>query len=346
MNCFRLLLAPASVLAVAGADQTAFHSSERLTRLTADTVAAAVEKFGQGGLSKDKIALTVIDLADRNEPARAAYHGDVPTYPASVVKLFYLVAAYHQMESGGLRRTPELERALHDMIVDSSNDATHYIVDVLTGTTGGPELTDGALRDWMQKRNWMNRFFAGLGYEKINVNQKPWCEGPYGRERQGLGKDFENSNRLTTDAVARLWYEIVTGRAASADSTREMMNLLRRDPFTKSEDPDDQATAYSGRALPPGSQYYSKAGWTSTTRHDTAYIRLPNGAEYILAVFTVDNSRQTEIIPFISQLIAREFSKSQVKAGLAFVNGRIPSAAGPVRPQAEYCPRSVIIEPL
>ena len=60
-----------------------------------------------------------------------------------------------------------------------------------------------------------------------------------------------------------------------------MLNLLHRDPFAKSEDPDNQATAYSGKALPPGSVYYSKAGWTSDTRHDTAYIRLPNGAEYM-----------------------------------------------------------------
>jgi beta-lactamase class A len=202
-------------------------------------------------------------------------------------------------------RTAEFDRALHDMIVDSSNDATQYVVDALTGTTAGLDLPDAALREWMDKRNLMNRYFLSLGYEKINVNQKTWCEGPYGRERQGLGANYENRNRFTTDAVARLWYEIVTGRAASRASTKEMMNLLHRDPFTKSEDPDDQATAYSGKSLPAGSQYYSKAGWTSNTRHDTAYIRLPNGAEYILAVFTVDNSKQVEIIPFVSQLVAK-----------------------------------------
>jgi len=134
--------------------------------------------------------------------------------------------------------------------------------------------------------------------------------------------------------VARLWYEIVTGRAASPSGTRDMLNLLHRDPLAKSEDPDDQATAYSGKSLPPGSQYYSKAGWTSTARHDTAYIRLPNGAEYILAVFTVDNSKQTEIIPFVSQLVAQEFSKTAPKADLALVNGRIWTG-NPAQPWAE-----------
>ena len=316
------------------ADRPAFRQSESLDKLVRDAAGAAVERFGKSGLTAGKIAITVIDLADAQDPARASYRGDAPTYPASVVKLFYLAATHHQLETGALVRAPELERALHDMIVDSSNDATAYVVDALTGTTSGPELGDAALREWMGKRDVMNRYFAALGYGNINVNQKTWCEGPYGRERQGLGPDFENRNRLTTDAVARLWYEIVTGRAASSAGTREMLNLLHRDPFAKSDDPDDQATAYSGKSLPPGSQYYSKAGWTSSTRHDTAYIRLPNGAEYILAIFTVDNSRQAEIIPFVSQLVAREFSKTTPQADLALINGRVWTG-NPAQPWAE-----------
>lgn len=316
------------------AEKPAFRTSERLDKLVRDTAGAAVERFGQGGLTADKIAITVIDLADRANPERGSYRGDAPTYPASVVKLFYLVAAHHQMEMAALKRTPELERAMHDMIVDSSNDATGQVVDLLTGTTGGPELDEAALREWMDRRNLMNRYFASLGYENINVNQKTWCEGPYGRERQGLGANYEYRNRLTTDAVARLWYEIVTERAASPLGTREMLNLLHRDPWVKSDDPDDQATAYSGKSLPAGSQYYSKAGWTSDTRHDTAYIRLPNGAEYILAVFTVGNSKQTDIIPFVSQLVAQEFSKSAAKPDLALINGRVWTG-NPGQPWAE-----------
>ena len=56
--------------------------------------------------------------------------------------------------------------------------------------------------------------------------------------------------------------------------------------------------------------------------HDTAYIRLPDGAEYILAVFTVDNSKQTEIIPFVSQPIAQAFAKTAPKADLEPVDAK------------------------
>src|SRR5438067_5350240 len=100
------------------AQKPAFRNSERLDKLVRETAAAAVERFGNAGLTANKVAITVIDLADPKNPARAGYRGEEPIYPASVVKLFYLVAAYHQMETGALARTPELERALHDMIVD------------------------------------------------------------------------------------------------------------------------------------------------------------------------------------------------------------------------------------
>jgi hypothetical protein len=64
------------------------------------------------------------------------------------------------------------------MIVDSSNDATAFVIDALTGTASGPELDDAALRRWMDQRNLMNRYFVSLRYENINVNQKTWCDEP------------------------------------------------------------------------------------------------------------------------------------------------------------------------
>src|SRR4029453_9994702 len=117
--------------------------------------------------------------------------------------------------------------------------------------------------------------------------------------------------------------EIVTSRSVTPERSREMMGLMHRNHQSESDDPDDQATKFLGKTLPPGALYYSKAGWTSSTRHDSAYIRLPNGAEYILVVFTVDNSKQADIIPFVSRLVAEDFSHTQPVADLALINGRI-----------------------
>src|SRR5437773_10274729 len=111
---------------------------------------------------------------------------------------------------------------------------------MLTGTTSGPELHPDELKLWAHKRDAVNRYFASLGYTNINVNKKPWCEGPYGRETQAIKAFKPSRNLLTTDATARLLTEIVTGKAVTAKRSAEMMELLKRDPFGKSDDLDDQ----------------------------------------------------------------------------------------------------------
>jgi beta-lactamase class A len=281
--------------------------AQSLDAFVQDSISRTIASFAPA-LKPDQIALTVIDLKDSTT---ASYRGDVPIYPASVVKLFYLVAAHAQMESGALADTSELERALHDMIVDSSNDATGLVVDSLTGTTGGPELAPLELAKWTEKRNAVNRYFASLGYSGINVNQKAFAEGPYGRERQARGPNFENNNKLTTNATARLLQSIVLREAVTAARSEAMMKLLHRDYTGPMLDPDDQAHSFSSKALPPGSQYYSKAGWTSTTRHDATYVELPDGARYIAVIFTVANSKNPAIIQFVSNLLVERFYRRQ-----------------------------------
>src|SRR5918998_365787 len=158
---------------------------------------------------------------------RASFRGAEPIYPASVVKLFYLAAAHRWLEDGRLKESEEFTRALRDMIVDSSNDATHYVMDSLSGVSNGAELSPAELKEWSERRNVVNRYFASLGYAvgpgRINVNQKPWCEGPYGRERQFLGPNFENRNKLTTDATAALLTDIVLGRAVTPARSARML---------------------------------------------------------------------------------------------------------------------------
>lgn len=312
-----------------------FSDSATMTKLAGDVVRQAVEKFGAGGLSDDRIALTVIDLHDRAKPSWGSYQGEAKFYPASVCKLFYLNAVHAWMEAGKIKETPELDRAIHDMITVSSNDATQLIVDTLTGTTGGPELSPEELKAWLEKRGAVNRFYDGLGYHGINVNQKTFAEDAYGRERQGRGPNLENGNRLTTNAAARLMYTIATLQAVSRTRSMAMMNLLVRDPFAaKSDNPDEQAMLFMGKSLPAGSQYYSKAGWTSSTRHDVAFVRLPNGAEYVAAVFTRNNSKQQDIIPFVSQLLVEHFAATQPRADVILTNGRFWTGL-PGQPWAE-----------
>ncbi|MFM6276733.1 MAG: serine hydrolase, partial [Dolichospermum sp.] len=220
------------------------------------------------------------------------YRGGERIYPASVVKLFYLVAVQEWLEKGMSQITDELNRALTDMIVDSNNDATSLIVDILSGTTSGPVLTPGPFETWKYQRQIVNRYYQSLGWEEINainVCQKTWGDGPYGRERAFYGEMFENRNMLTTDATARLLHSIVGGVAVSSGRSQGMMNLLKRSlngQELSANVEEDQVIGFLGGGLPENGQIWSKAGWTSTVRHDAAYIELPNQRPYLLVVFT------------------------------------------------------------
>jgi beta-lactamase class A len=245
-----------------------------------------------------------------------SYRGAERIYPASVVKLFYLVVVQEWLEKAMIQPSKELDRALTDMIVDSSNDATSLIVDILSGTTSGPQLTPGPFETWKYQRNIINRYYQSLGWEEmqaINLCQKTWGDGPYGRERAFYGEMFENRNMLTTDATARLLHSIIGGVAVSSGRSQSMMNLLKRslqlEELPQNSD-ENKVTGFLGGGLPQNSQIWSKAGWTSTVRHDAAYIELPDQRPYLLVVFTEGKEQATsrEILPFVSGKIAEAVS--------------------------------------
>jgi len=264
-------------------------------------------------LKAEELAVTLVDLQDPAQPVQASHRGNVPIYPASVIKLFYLVAAHQWMEDGRMPDTAEMRRALHDTIVYSYNESTSYIVDWLTGTTSGPELPPGELALWHDRRNAVNRYFASLGYTDINVNKKPWCEGPYGRETQAIAAYDPKRNWLTTDAAARILVEIATGRAVTTERSRQMLALLQRDftlstgldPVLAASGHENQATDFTARGLPVDARLWSKAGYTSATRHDAAYIELSNGHRFVLVTFTVNHANEKGIIPHITRLVTQ-----------------------------------------
>jgi beta-lactamase class A len=276
-----------------------------LQDLVNDAARTALTKFADQKLTQEQLSITLIDLRDPNHPVTASFRGNEQVYPASVVKLFYLGAVHRWLEDRKIQETDELKRAVRDMIVDSSNEATQYVVDVLTQTTGGFELPPKEMEEWQNKRNAVNRYYASLGYTNINTNQKTFCEDAYGRERVSRGPKGENRNKLTTDAVARLLSEIATGRAVNAARSAQMMELLKRDYTGTSKDNDDQGHGFTGIALQgiAGAKLWSKAGWTSTTRHDAAYIELPNGAKFVLVTFTTDHANEREIIPTVAKVV-------------------------------------------
>lgn len=290
--------------------------SADIQKLVDSAAAQTIANFADKGFKAENLSVTLIDLRDANKLKSGSFRGEEKIYPASVSKLFYLVALHQWLENGKVKLTPEITRAMRDMIVDSSNEATQFLVDVITDTSSGKELPPKELEKWGYKRHVVNRYFTSLGYQNINVCQKTFCEDAYGREQQFRGKDGINRNKLTTNTTARLMAEIALRKAVTAARSDQMMELMKRDWETKEGrvfDGDSQSHGFTGIALRDlklsGAKLWSKAGWTSTTRHDVAYIETPSGLKFVICVFTEKFANERNIIPTVAKIVLEELGK-------------------------------------
>ncbi|HUP58854.1 MAG TPA: serine hydrolase [Thermoanaerobaculia bacterium] len=254
-------------------------------------------------LKADDLAITVVDITNPSVIARGSYHGDAPFYPASVIKLFFMADAYATHKES----VPDADRALKEMIVVSDNDATAYLVDILSDTAAGPSLEGRALRRFVERRREINRRFERLGYAgNVSAMMKPWSFGPFGRELQLLGgKDRPDRNKLTANACASLVLWIVRRRAPGSEA---MMTLLLR-PLAPLRDDENQVKEFIGEALPTDTKLWSKAGWTSEVRHDAAYVELPNGKKMVLVVFTRGIATEVTLLPAITRNVLAELER-------------------------------------
>lgn len=250
-------------------------------------------------LKGEDLAISVIDVTQPHLVARGDYHGDAPFYPASVIKLFFMADVYQTRKE----KIGDVDRALKEMIVVSDNDATGYLVDILADTVPGPPLQGRALNRYVERRREINRRFEKLGYSgNVSAMMKPWSFGPFGVDRQVLGENRVNRNKLTANATASLLLWIQRRRAPGS---HEMMTLLHR-PLAPVREEENQVKEFIGEALPAEAKLWSKAGWTSEVRNDAAYIELPAGRKLILVINTRGIADDVTLIPAITKNVLAE----------------------------------------
>ncbi|MFM9046483.1 MAG: serine hydrolase [Cyanobium sp.] len=242
----------------------------------------------------------------------ASWAGAKQHYPASVIKLIYLVAAEAWLQKGLIGDAAELRLALKTMIQDSSNDATALVVDLLSGTTSGPDLPEQRFAAWAAQRQLVNEWLVELGWPELqgcNACQKTWGDGPFGRERQFYGPDLENRNRLSSDATARMLQAVLSGAVVSPPACRRMAELLKRslDPAERDADPENQVDGFLGEGLPLEAALWSKAGWMSQARHDAAYIEAEGVAPTLLVAFSEGEAcaKDDTLLPEICRRLVR-----------------------------------------
>jgi hypothetical protein len=268
--------------------------------------------------SREDIAITWINYKSDNNDVFKGFGSGINNkkmfYPASVVKLVYALAAYYWIKKGSLLLSDEIIDSVQKMLSFSSNNATSFLIDLLTGTTSGPCIEGELWENWKYQRSIINDWLHDLHWEEligINCCQKTWDDGPFGREKIFYGDKNNNRNAMTTDSAARVLEEIMI----HIDYQKNDLNLrsfLKRNlnkAFLRN-DPLNQIDGFLGAGLPESINLWSKAGLMSEVRHDSAWWINNKSLQTLLIVFCNGEkySKDISILPLISKEVF-EFNK-------------------------------------
>ncbi len=242
--------------------------------------------------SRSDISITWINYPRINPRVKGFGYGinnKLPIYPASIIKLIYAFATYKWIQEGRLTFNKAINEASYKMLFHSSNDATSFIVDTLTGTTSGPSLNEENWINWTYQRQLINHWLESLNWDELseaNCCQKTWEDGPFGREKDFYGSKNENINLISTDGTARILEEIMQGIEYDENNINIkdfLSRNLKKESFM--DDPNNQIEGFLGEGLPNNIPYWSKAGLMSKVRHDAAWWSMNKENQTLLVVF-------------------------------------------------------------
>jgi beta-lactamase class A len=303
------------------------HSQQLQTIVDEVVALASAHRFPKKSLS--------ITLINAKTGETAGYQEHKLRYPASVVKMFWMVDLYAQLQGGIWSSEQDFHPYIAKMIEESNNEAASFLLDEITGTESLPELTGKELNKWVDRRLQVSRFFQQAGYKDIIVSQKTFpiyylkANEPIGNDlriRQILKQpDKPFRNLITTEHAARLMYEICyTHQAVANEASKKMCEWIKRDLNPSSVNSSAQnhmefnpVRSFFGEALVGTNvNFYSKAGWTSRARNEVALVETPDGKTvYILAIFGADKAYAQDglIFPKMCRLVYRRMTNSTFK---------------------------------
>jgi Beta-lactamase enzyme family len=287
-----------------------FKRSERLKKIIDNILQYAKNKR----LPLNKLSVTLIDIQTRE---RGDFQESIPRYPASVVKIFWLVAIYQKIEQRDVEESM-LSSEISAMINKSDNNASNQVLDVITGT----KSTQISFENCKQNRENLNNFFYRANYsKKINISQKTVLNHTDLKGCDKKLRDNGGKNKLTTDSTARLMYEIINNQSITSASSKKMKKLLTRNISSWKNKPSNgeifnPVKGFFGQDLPSKEieSVISKAGMVDESKGEVAFIKSKDGkVQYILAVFGDDSvySKKDNLFPEISSLVYEKMKSNK-----------------------------------
>ncbi|NEO54815.1 MAG: serine hydrolase [Okeania sp. SIO3B5] len=278
-------------------------------------VEEVIQEVEKRGFSSTDLSISLIDLSQDTCCLYAYYQDKMPRFPASISKLFWIVAYYAQEKKGVIAPGTIPEAHLEKMINKSDNQIASDVLDVITNTRSDKKLPDSEFNDWHNKRLSVNNFFKSAGYQNINLSQKNFpipkfdLMSPQGFDLKMRQKPNKiERNYVTTYDVARLLYEIEYTKAVSPEHSQKIKSFMKRnlDRNYWENTEYNSVQGFFPELLPEDAQVFSKVGWYSGSRQDAAIIHSPDRtSNYILVIFG-NNKKYAEdekIFPDISRLV-------------------------------------------
>ena len=212
-----------------------------------------------------KLAVTLVDITDLEEPLVASVNGDTMIYAASLPKIAILMGAFVEIDHGNLTLDTDTRDSLTRMIRKSSNaDATRMLN--LVGKSRLLEILQDDEYDLYDER----------------VNGGLWVGKEYGKAGAYQRDPVANlSHGATAMQAAKFYYLMETGRLANPELTREMKSMLGN--------PGIKHKFVKGLSSYPDAKIFRKSGSWSHWHADSALIEA-NGRKYIIVGLVDDKS--------------------------------------------------------
>ncbi|MGL6282064.1 MAG: serine hydrolase, partial [Microcoleaceae cyanobacterium] len=92
------------------------------------------------GFPVEDLSISLVDVKNPDQHLHAGYKNQQLRFPASVVKLYWLVTFYGAVAKGMITNESKFDEQLRQMMAISSNDAASRVLDAVTGTKSGKRL--------------------------------------------------------------------------------------------------------------------------------------------------------------------------------------------------------------
>lgn len=234
-------------------------------------------------ISRQKMAVGVVDLSEPRTPRFARVNGRTMMYAASLPKIAILLAAYVSFEDGTLPETPETREDLAAMIRVSSNSAATRVIDLV-----GFEKIEAVLRD------------PAYGLYDEEKGGGLWVGKRYAQAGERIPDPIKGvSHGATATQVCRFYYLLATGRVISPERSRQMLADLS-DPGLHHK----FVGAIEQRA--PDAQLFRKSGTWKNWHSDSVMVWGTSWRRYILVGLVEDPKGEQilrDLVPVVEDLL-------------------------------------------